>query len=375
MSLGSAVRAGFIGVSLVLLPVSGALAASHLWRFSEFYSSADRSVQFIEMYEIAGSNDETRIHNHWYETNSYNHEHSDLLDYDLPHGTANKKFLVGTQSYALLPGVPAPDYVVPDGIIDPAGDTVIWWFYQTIDIPPGVMPTDGVNSISVVDPQVPTYSVGTNSPTNFAGETGVVDPAATPLPSPTSTPNPPIECAPTPLPACKTPVESRKAQLRIKNDPTADDDEDAIQWLWRKGAATTSGELADPVTFNHYVFCLYAESGPPTSPFRARAPAGGMCATKPCWKGFGSPPGAKGYKRIDKTLVPDGIQRLQLSPGPDGKATIMLKGRGANLTDLPTLPLTLPVRAQLQALNGVCWEAAYSTFSTNDLRQFKAKAD
>lgn len=160
--------------SVLVLGAGPVAAASHLWRFSEFYSSPDRSVQFIEMQEIGGSDGETNIRNHWYETNSYNEDHSELLGYDLPFGTANKKFLVGTESYAALPGVPEPDYVLPDGILDPSGDTVIWWFYQTIAIPPGVMPSDGVHSITVVDPDAPTYSVGVNSPTNFAGETGTV---------------------------------------------------------------------------------------------------------------------------------------------------------------------------------------------------------
>ena len=151
-----------------------ALAGSHLWRFSEFYSAPGHKVQFIEMQEIGGSETETAIAGHWFATNSYNQSHSELLGSNLPFGTANKKFLVGTVSYAALPGVPAPDYVVPDGIIDPSGDTVQWWFYQGIAIPPGVMPSDGVQSITVVDPLTPTYSVGVNSPTNFAGETGTV---------------------------------------------------------------------------------------------------------------------------------------------------------------------------------------------------------
>src|SRR5262245_23875970 len=177
-----------IAVALAQAP-STALAASHLWRFSEFYSSPDRSVQFIEMQEIGGSQDETRISAHWYATNGYNQNHSQLLGHDLPFGTANKKFLVGTQSYAALPGVPAPDYVLPDGFLDPSGDTVVWWFYQTIVIPPGAMPSDGVDSLRVVTPAMPgdppVYSVGTNSPTNFAGITGtVVLPAQVPSASP-----------------------------------------------------------------------------------------------------------------------------------------------------------------------------------------------
>ena len=165
----------------MVLAASEAHALSHLWRFNEFYSSPDRKVQFIEMQEIGGSPVENAIANHWYATNSYNLDHSELVETDLIGDTANKKFLVGTVSYAALPGVPAPDYVIPDGAIDPSGDTVVWWFYQTIVIPPGVMPSDGVQSITVVDPLLPTYSVGTNSPTNFAGDTGtVVLPAGVP---------------------------------------------------------------------------------------------------------------------------------------------------------------------------------------------------
>ena len=162
-------------LAALALRAAPADAASHLWRFSEFFSSPDRSVQFIEMQEIGGSNNETNIDGHWYATNGYNQDHSQLLGSDLPFGTANKKFLVGTESYAQLPGVPAPDYVLPDGFLDPSGDTVVWWFYQTMTIPPGVMPSDGTLSISVDQPASPTgFVVGVNSPTNFAGETGTV---------------------------------------------------------------------------------------------------------------------------------------------------------------------------------------------------------
>jgi len=169
-----------VAAAILLVP-NLASAASHLWRFSEFYSSPDRKIQFIEMQEIGGSSGETHLSEHWYATNTYNLDHSELLGSDLQLPTANQKFLVGTQSYAALVGVPQPDYVLPDGFLDPSGDTVVWWFYQTIEIPPGVMPSDGVHSITVVDPDAPTYSVGVNSPTNLAGDTGTVDlPAAVP---------------------------------------------------------------------------------------------------------------------------------------------------------------------------------------------------
>jgi hypothetical protein len=161
-------------------------AASHLWRFSEFYSSPDKQIQFIEMQEIGGSNIETAIQGHWYATNSFNQDHSQLLGTPLPFGTAHKKFLVGTVAYAALPGVPAPDYILPNGIIEPSGDTIVWWFYQTKTIPPATMPNDGVHSLAVIDPANPDsgYASTINSPTNFAGVKGrVLLPGQAPVPA------------------------------------------------------------------------------------------------------------------------------------------------------------------------------------------------
>jgi len=163
-----------------------ASAGSHLWRFSEFYSSPDRHIQFIEMQEIGGSDSETGIQFHWFATNTFNQNHVQLLGTPLPYGTANKKFLVGSASYAALPGVPAPDYILPNGIIEPSGDTIVWWFYQTLTIPTGTMPSDGTNSLHVISPAFPGFgfTTGLNSPTNFAGETGtVVPPIQVPVPA------------------------------------------------------------------------------------------------------------------------------------------------------------------------------------------------
>jgi hypothetical protein len=175
-----------LGLGLASLAIAlPANAASHLWRFSEFYSSPDKQIQFIEMQEIGGSDIETNIQGHWYATNSFNQDHSQLLGTPLPFGTANKKFLVGTVAYAALPGVPAPDYIVPNGIIDPNGDTIVWWFYQTKTIPPATMPTNGLHSLNVINPVNPDsgYASRINSPTNFAGVTGTVLLPGQPVPA------------------------------------------------------------------------------------------------------------------------------------------------------------------------------------------------
>jgi hypothetical protein len=161
---------------------------SRLWRFSEFYSSPDRTIQFIEMQEVGGSAIEHNISEHWFKTTGYNQSMTDLLGSDLPpESTANKKLLVGSDSYATLSGLPPPDYTIPDGAIDPAGATVTWWLYQEVVIPPATMPSEGTNSLHVTNPSQfnppSIWATGPSSPTNFAGQTGsVVLPTAVPRP-------------------------------------------------------------------------------------------------------------------------------------------------------------------------------------------------
>ena len=67
--------------------------------------------------------------------------------------------------------------------------------------------------------------------------------------------------------------------------------------------------------------------------------------------------------------------QVLLKEGIDGKAKILVKGKGVNLP-LPTLPLTQPVTVQLRSRDGGCWEAVYGAPATkNDATQFKDKAD
>jgi len=42
---------------------------------------------------------------------------------------------------------------------------------------------------------------------------------------------------------------------------------------------------------------------------------------------------------------------------------------------MPTLPLTLPVTAQLQSAGGECWGAVYATPLQNETQQFRARPD
>ena len=68
------------------------------------------------------------------------------------------------------------------------------------------------------------------------------------------------------------------------------------------------------------------------------------------------------------------MQNVLLKSGTAGNAQIIVKGRGSQL-DMPALPVTLPVRAQLIGSNGTCFEATYSTPTRNESDQFTAKSD
>ena len=82
----------FVAAATASLPASPALALSHQWRFSEFYSNADGSIQFMEMMEVVGSSNEFHLTGKTLFTNGSFYQ---FLT-DLPGPTANKKFLVGT---------------------------------------------------------------------------------------------------------------------------------------------------------------------------------------------------------------------------------------------------------------------------------------
>jgi hypothetical protein len=64
--------------------------------------------------------------------------------------------------------------------------------------------------------------------------------------------------------------------------------------------------------------------------------------------------------------------------GSRGQATIVVGGKGTGLT-LPTLPITpaaLPLRVQLTAGNGECWEGTYGAHVTrNTPESFSATGD
>jgi hypothetical protein len=171
-------------LAALLIGFAGAASASfHLWQIHELYSNADGTIQFVE-FEVGNANGEQFLTGHMLVNLSGADRTTYTFATDLPSGaTANHSFLVATQGFANL-GIVAPDYIIPNGFLTIGGGTLQYGAsgsgpYATgpVDsVTYGPLPTDGVNSID--SGGVP----HTNSPTNFAGATGSVMPAATVTP-------------------------------------------------------------------------------------------------------------------------------------------------------------------------------------------------
>jgi len=176
-------------------------------------------------------------------------------------------------------------------------------------------------------------------------------------------------CPPAPAAGCRQPFVPGKARLVVKDK--LPDTRDGFLWKWLKGALTTKEDFGEPLAATGYQLCVY--DGAPALVAHAEAPAGGSCSTKrprPCWK-----ESKNGFTYVDRDLTPDGIQKLLLRAGVDGKAKIQVKGKG-ELLDLPSLPVSqLPVTVQLRRDDGTCWESVFSGTLRNTPELLKAKSD
>jgi len=154
--------------ALALIAFLAGLPASanfHLWQMNELYSNADGSVQFLELRALSSGQEFLRFHTLTAGGNTF------TFQSDLPGDTSGRRMVIGTQGFAAL-GVVTPDYVVPNGFFPVGGGTINFaefadvWSYGPIPSPPLSLNRDG--------------SKATNSPTNFAGQTGSITTTAPP---------------------------------------------------------------------------------------------------------------------------------------------------------------------------------------------------
>jgi len=153
--------AALLAATVTLAPP--ARAAHHLWVFSEMFSNASGSVQYMELFCPAG--DEQGVGPFTITSNS----HTFNFVTNLPSSaTANTYILVATSGFGALAGGVTPDYVIPSSFFATGGGTLNYasgvavWNY-------GAVPTDGSHSL------LRNGSTAVNSPTNFAGQSGSVN--------------------------------------------------------------------------------------------------------------------------------------------------------------------------------------------------------
>jgi cysteine-rich repeat protein len=154
---------------------------------------------------------------------------------------------------------------------------------------------------------------------------------------------------------CKT---ANKSLLAIKRP--SDPAKHKLTWTWTQGEATSPTDFGTPTDATEHILCLQSANA---SAYLSIPPGAG-------WEG-----GPKGFK-YKVTSSPHGVQKALLKSGSDGKAKVLVKGKGADLPDSLVPELTLPVAARvINNSNGTCFEAVYveADVIKNDETQFKAK--
>ena len=158
------------GALAVCCPV--AQASFHTYQIDELYSNADGTVQFIELHQVGGFNNEQFLNGHNLTVTQGGSTHSFVFMNDLPSSnTANTRVLIATAGFAAL-GIVTPDYIVPSGFLFINGGSVDYAGVDTVAY--ASLPTDGALSLSRDG------STATNSPTNFAGQSGSILPGPPP---------------------------------------------------------------------------------------------------------------------------------------------------------------------------------------------------
>ena len=149
---------------LMLASSASSHAAFHLWVINEVYSDASGNVQFIEL--STASFGQQFVGGHQISTTQGGPFNVFTFPGDLPADSTNKKFLIGTAGYAALPGVPPPDYIVPNGFVFTSNVTINFAGADIVTL--ASIPTSGTLSSDR------NGATATNSPTNFAGMSGTV---------------------------------------------------------------------------------------------------------------------------------------------------------------------------------------------------------
>jgi uncharacterized delta-60 repeat protein len=186
-----------------------------------------------------------------------------------------------------------------------------------------------------------------------------------------------------PRAGCKHTTTPGAASLKLRRGTTPANDR--LTWKWKKGDATSFAELGDPFTSSPtnglHELCVFDVSGPEPVLMvatGAEPETFELCARPPCWRTRGS---SLVYKSNPPNLF--GVTSLSLAAGAAGRTKNGVKAKGASLftpnivyAPVPP-PWTTPLRVQLNARDGACFEATFSAagLRANGTTTFSAKSD
>jgi hypothetical protein len=155
-------RLAVLAIALGLFAATTAQAGHHLWVFSEIFSNASGTIQYVEM--SCPANSEAGL-------GPFTVVGASTFNFvtNLPNtSTANTHILIATSGFGSLAGGVTPDYIIPGNFLATGGGTLNYatgiqiWNYGTV-------PTDGIHALHRDG------STGVNAPTNFLGNSGSVN--------------------------------------------------------------------------------------------------------------------------------------------------------------------------------------------------------
>lgn len=213
---------------------------------------------------------------------------------------------------------------------------------------------------------VPTTTTTTTDP----GSTTTTDPGSTTTTTPTtstttSTTLDDAHCPLAPSPSCTSAEKSLVQFKRQSGKP----DKNRFMWKWTQGGETSLAAFGTPTTdtASDFLVCVYDGAG--ARIIDAEVPGGSAAWKALRMSGFAFKGDA------------DGISQMTLKAGAAGKASITVKGEGADLT-IPALPPVQapgPLAVRVHSVSsGACFGGTYSAparTKTNNTTNFKDVGD
>lgn len=146
-------------------------------------------------------------------------------------------------------------------------------------------------------------------------------------------------------------------EARLKIFDNVADPRDKLDLEWRSGARSTLTDFDDPAeaaTGSNYTLCMFDDPAGNQGVLLAAEVAAGEG-----WKPLGTG-GLRGFRWKGRgDAKSDGLTKIDLRPGADGKAYLRVQGQGEAL-QTPALPFSAPVTVQLGASGGACWQTTFN---------------